>query len=571
MWRKRDLLGAGLIVGLASFTLLGFGMASGIVSPEPYAGPYQVFIPEVLRPKSTATRTSTPRPGTTSTATATRLPSSTATARPAASGTPTGLPTVPATPSVVPSQVTPPTPVPTGLPTAVPTTPANNNPLLETFEGLESSWKVARETSGSASVTRSTALSKEGSSSALAATSQSGAKALVRVGFSDAAAAHIWMERPGSWFWQRTAVYVPSATLQALGANQYLTLAGLYPSAGGTYGWWLRVRQGGELYVYGYNADGAAKEFQVYGRLPADQWVELSLGLHSQNGPGVKRAFAFLVNGSFYGWYHQGHMASETYDRAAVGILDSNVGGALQVYVDNWRTPGSTQLPEGPDNRSTANLQQQDYRTLSGESWQIDWSTWGNDLRMDSIQGLYSAADRLQSGRNLERMPELASGWAEIEIGWPAGTPQAAPNGYFGPMVGFRKEINREENFEVIPFGNGDGTVDLVLEAWVNGAPLKKGAWALPTAAALASHVPEAGDVIRVRWQQAGSDLSIQASYFDASANTWQNNVISATLNVQNVDGINFNDGYHLASSITIDSTQYSIRRFKVGTIDTAP
>jgi hypothetical protein len=117
---------------------------------------------------------------------------------------------------------------------------------------------------------------------------------------------------------------VPASSLARLGADGYLTLAGMWSSSGSA-GWWLRVRQGGALSVYGYTSDGEPVEFPVYGALPLDQWASLEVGLHSQNGPGVKRAFAFLLNGAFYGWYHQGRLQNETYDRAALGILGTNV------------------------------------------------------------------------------------------------------------------------------------------------------------------------------------------------------------------------------------------------------
>ena len=470
----------------------------------------------------------------------------------------------PATPTPLPTSIA------TSTPSAGPTVPPTNASIIESFEGAETSWVVTRETSGSAALTRSNVRAKDGTNSALSTTSSSGSRALVRVNFNEPA--RTWGERPGTWFWQQASVYLPSATVSQLGSNNYLTLGGLWPSTGGSFGWWLRLRQGGKLYVYGYTKDGVAKEFQVYGTIPQDQWFELTLGLHSQNGPGVKRAFAFLINGDFYGWYHQGNMQSETYNRAAVGILDTNSTASLQVFVDGWRSATTGQFPPGPDNRSTANVQEQDFRTQRGVQWQIDWSTWEMDLRMHPTFGLYSAANRLQSGRNIDRMPGLVSGWAEIEIDWPAGTPPASPTSWFGPMVGFRKEISREENMEIIPVGRGGGAVDLVLEAWVNGGPVELAHWPLPQASALNSHIPEPGDIIRVRWEQINAtQLNVRASYYDASANSWKTNAINVTTNNSNVGGINFNDGFHLASSITIDSHYYSIRRYKVGTLPTYP
>ncbi len=206
--------------------------------------------------------------------------------------------------------------------------------------------------------------------------------------------------------------------------------------------------------------------------------------------------------------------------------------------------------------------------------WQIDWTTWANDLRMDPVQGLYSNTTRFQSGRNLDRMPALESGWAEIEIGWPKGTPPRAPgnNESAGPMVGFRKEIAREENLELIPAGTGGGNADLLFQAWdETGLVIQR--WQLPLASISTTgsptRIPEPGDIIRARWEQAGTMLNVRGSFFDASAQRWYADVIDATVNLNALHGVNFNDGAHLASSITSDTDYYSIRRFRVGTLDT--
>jgi hypothetical protein len=369
---------------------------------------------------------------------------------------------------------------------------------------------------------------------------------------------------------------VPASTVANLGADEYLTIGGMWDSALGK-GWLLRLRQDGELFVVGQrDFDDKTIEFRVYGRFPTDRWVDLELGLHTQAGPGVKRAFAFLLDGDFYGWYHQGRMKSETYNRAGIGIVQTNSAAALEVFVDQWRDLGNVAVPTGLDTRSTASLQEQDYRDQSGVQWQIDWTTWENDLRLHPQHGLYSAANRLQSGRNLDRMPDLTNGWAEIEIDWPQGTPNPRPTSYFGPMVGFRKEINREENLEIIPIGKGDGTVVLVFEAWV-GAPIILAEWPLPAASiGGGSHIPEPGDIIRARWEQINTTtLNVRASYYDASSDTWYEDSINWSGDVTAVSGdgktVDYTDGFHTASSVTIDSTQYAIRRFKVGTLETYP
>ena len=444
---------------------------------------------------------------------------------------------------------------------------------LETFEAALTSWLVQSDVAGSGLVERSTIRAASGAASARVATTTSASRAQVRVNFSDAASGRTWQERPGTWFWQHTRLFIPSNTVAQLASNEYLTLAGLWPSNPNSYGWFLRVRQGGALYVVGHrDFDNARIEFSVYGSVPQGRWFELELGLHTQAGPGVKRAFGFAIDGDFYGWYHQGRMQSEVYDRAAVGILDTNANKPLEVFVDDWSAPGTSPYPVGPDNRSTAVLQEQDFRTRSGVQWQIDWTTWDGDLRLDGQYGVYSATTRLQSGRNIDRLPDVSNGWAEIEIDWPRGTPPLQPTGYFGPMVGFRKEINREQNLEVIPIGRGGGRVDLVLEAWDGNGPVFLAQWPMPMNASGTSAVPSPGDIIRVRWQQATSTtLQVRVSYFDASAGVWHTDAINGPFALSSISGINYFDGFHTASSITIDSTYYSIRRFKVGTPSTYP
>ncbi len=444
--------------------------------------------------------------------------------------------------------------------------------VQETFEAAATSWQVATELAGTGAVQRSTVRAANGSASARLTTASSGARAAIRADFSDAAGAHMWQERPGTYRWQRARLYVPAATVSALGANQFVTIGRFWASGQAASSWALRVGQSGALSVVGTrDHDGAAFPFPVYATLPVDQWVELEIGLHSQAGPGVKRAFAVVLNGHFHGWYHQGRMQGEVYDRSAIGLMDVTAGAALEAFVDDWGVAGTTAFPTGTDLRSTAALQEQDYRTLNGAGWQIDWATWANDLRMHPAHGLYSDTSRLQSGRNLDRMPALESGWAEIEIGWPKGTPPTQPSGYFGPMVGFRKEINREQNLEVIPIGTGGGNVDLVLEAW-NERELILARWPMPVASIGGTRIPEAGDVIRVRWEQTSSTtLGVRASYYDASAATWHTDVIATTLNPSSLHGVNFADGFHLASSITTDSPYYGIRRFKAGTLATYP
>lgn len=457
-----------------------------------------------------------------------------------------------------------------------PTSPGGSPPaqVIEPFEDANlNNWNVNADSSNGGHVERSNAYADAGTYSAHLSTSGSNDDAQIRVNFNDPASNHIWGEHPGNWFWQRTRVYVPSTTVAQLGPSEYLTLAGSWPSNSSSFGWFLRVRQNGELYLVGYKwENGTPVEFQAYGVVPQDQWFDLEIGLHTQNGPGVKRAFAFLIDGDFYGWYHQGRIDSATFNRIAFGLLNTNSNDDLDVFVDQWYAITSDRFPDGPDSRSTANVQDHDFRNASGVQVQYDWSTWEFHPLLSSQYGVYTP-NRIQSGHNHERMPDLTEGWAEIEIDWPNGTPNTSPTSYFGPMVGFRKDIALEENLEVIPIGQGGGNVNLALEAWVNGGPQIKAQWPLPLASiGGGSHIPEPGDIIRARWERVStSQLNVRASYYDASANQWHVDVTDTTIDIANIAGINFSDGWHTASSITIDSSDYSIRRHKVGTLDTYP
>jgi|GEM_PF-2123764 len=507
----------------------------------------------------------------------------------ATSTVPNGSPSQTHTPSKTPTNTLPFTSTSTQAfsTSATPTLTSVPGTILESFEGALNTWQIMTLMGGSGTVSQSNDHPAAGNSSARLVTSGSGSSASIgALNLLDRAGDHIWGERPGKWFWQRASVYLPSQTITALNTTGYLDLAGFWPSSGGSYGWWLRVRQDkngkAALYIYGYDLLGNPAEFNIYGQFPTDQWVDFTFGLNSQSGPGVKRAFAVLINGNFYGWYHQGHMDSETYNRAAIGINHTNAAASLSVYVDQWYAPQTQSFPVGPDLRSNANLQNHDFRNQNGIQWQIDWSTWKNNLVLDPAFGLYSTTYRLQSGHNLDRMPDLTNGWAQIEIDWPKGTlpGNASLNGAFAGLVGFHKEINREQNLEVSPM-IVNGTARLIYDAWTGGEN-DLASWTLPKATTLndGRNLPEPGDLIRIRWEQVNSNqINLRASFYDASTHTWYNNVINDTHDLSSVGSqdssfpgqVNFLDGYHTASSITIDTPFYSIRNYTVGVLGTYP
>jgi hypothetical protein len=482
-----------------------------------------------------------------------------------------------------PTPTLPPPASPTSLPrsTGTPTPTIDPTDILEAFELPFGAWQVIPVVTGSGDISGSSDLFYDGTHSARLDLRDGTGTSTLNVSFRDAALEHTWGERPGTWHWFRAYVYVPSTSLAGLGAEGYLTLGGIYASGPGT-GWYLRLRENGDLYVMGHRDwDNTPIEFPVYGVFPQDRWVQLELGLHSQAGPGVKRAFAFLIDGDFYGWYHQGRMKEEVYDSAALGLLSTNASTPLTVYVDTWFQPTSAPFPSGSDNRPSADLQEQDFTLQDGRQWQIDWTTWENNLRLDPVFGLYSLSARFQAGRNLDRMPSLESGWAEMESDWPQGKPPANDMLLysFGGLVAFRKEINREENLEV-GYTLSDGQAQLYYCAWT-GMPEYYQMWPLPAASDLSDgrNLPEPGDILRVRWEQVSEgEIRVRASFYDASAERWYLDVIDDRRDLTSLadadppgERINFMDGYHLASAVTADSPYYSIRRYRVGRLETYP
>jgi hypothetical protein len=547
-----------------SLTCVALVLTFGACAAQPSAGAPTVtgYLPTVPQPPSATTLpTSTQGSGGLAVSPTAGPPSATTAASPTTAATsPTGAPRAAATPSATATVL---------LPTVVGS--PDGGAVFETFDGDPASWRVQRFGAVSQSTTPAV-----GNASARVLSDGTTPAGIV-LPFSDAAASHQYEERPGTFHWQRAQLFVPASTVNQLG-DRFLTIAALSPATTDTHGWTLRLRAGGALSVYGFDSDGKPAEVNAYGTLPLDRWVTIEVGLHSQLGPGVKRAFAVVIDGNFYGWFRQGRMTDETYSRAAFGVL-TNPGGSFELFIDQWGTPGTERFPTGPDSRATTAEQEQDFRTQSGVQVQYDWSTWKHKPTLDPVAGLYTPVDRLQAGRNIDRMPELPTGWAEIEISWPNGAQPPQPSSeYFGPMVGFRKEVNREENLEIIPYRDpADGKLYLVFEVWDGGGAQIKARWPLPDGA-----VPGDGDIIRARWDEVGAgQLHVRASYYDASRNAWNKDVIDWSGDLTRVPDprpapggpnvIDFFDGFHLAASITIDSSAYGIKRFKLGTLASYP
>ena len=136
------------------------------------------------------------------------------------------------------------------------------------------------------------------------------------------------------------------------------------------------------------------------------------------------------------------------------------------------------------------------------------------------------------------------------------------------------------KNLEVSPIII-NGTAVLVYDDWTGIADILA-SWTLPKATVLLDgrNIPEPGDILRARWEKINStSLNLRASYYDASTSTWYRDVINDTHDLSSIPSrdsslpgrVNFLDGFHQASSITIDTPFYSIRTFTVGTLDTYP
>ncbi len=129
--------------------------------------------------------------------------------------------TVTNTPTIVTQTTTATTPT-TAPPTAT-IRPATD--VLERFEDAEEEWRIFRDASGDgASISRTTSVAADGRYAARLFTTNNGSAAMVRVNFVDSATSHEWEERPGTWYWQRASVYLPSSTVAQPGMRTLLWL-----------------------------------------------------------------------------------------------------------------------------------------------------------------------------------------------------------------------------------------------------------------------------------------------------------------------------------------------------------
>ncbi len=457
----------------------------------------------------------------------------------------------------------------TNIPSDAPALSVLQAGVSESFEDITANWIVETDVSGTSSmVTKSDVQQHSGVSSAEAFTTDINSKAQVRDVISSNWGS-VPSTSPGAFIWQRAYVYVPSATANALTGNEYLDLGGLYVS-GDSSGFYLRLRASGALYATGPGSTGQ-REFNLYGTFPLDQWVEVELGLWSMNTGDLDRAGCFLINGKFYGWFTNGQSGTN-FDRAAMGIVDTNSADDLTVYIDDWYLYDTGTNPTGTDNRPAGEVYTKDYTSRSGENVGYHYTTWENGYAFDVTHGL-SPSGRIQSAVETSKMADLSNGWSQIVIDWAGGnTPPWPPDltgSFFGPMVAFRKSVELEENLEVVPvYRSASGTVDLVFESWTVG-PIEYASWRLPMDGS-GHRIPGRGDIIRVRWQEvSATQIRVRVDYFDASAGTWTMDAIDHTRALNNVNGVNFLADTHRAVTNTIDSSAYTIKSQTIGTLAT--
>jgi hypothetical protein len=287
----------------------------------------------------------------------------------------------------------------------------------------------------------------------------------------------------------------------------------------------------------------------------------------------LDRAGCFIINGKFYGWFTNGASGTD-YSRAAMGIVSTNSTDDLTVYIDDWYIYSTGTTPTGTDNRPTGASYVLDYTAQSGENVGYHYTTWENGYTFDLNFGL-SPSTRIQSSIETSRMPDLSDGWSQIIIDWTGGNAPPWPpdlmGQFFGPMIGFRKSVELEENLEVVLiYRSGTGSVDLVFESWTLG-PIEYAAWQLPMDGS-GHRIPGQGDVIRVRWQEVtATEIRVRADYYDASTGLWTLDAIDHTRALNNVNGVNFLADTHRAVTNTIDSNDYTIKSQTVGTLFTFP
>lgn len=447
--------------------------------------------------------------------------------------------------------------------------------VLETFEGTEAGWAVSRDTSGTGSIVeRSSAQAHAGTYSAHCFSTNSGAKAQIRVSASSPWSG-VPSAYPGEFIWQRAFVYIPSATANAITGSEYIDIAGFYLSSNGS-GWLLRMKENAAMYAEGQYF--GAHEFRLYGAFPLDEWFELEIGLWSQNIEACGRSFIVFINGKCHGWYNLGSSGDDI-DYCAAGIIDTTSADDLDIYIDDWDVQTSDIVPNGSDNRPSGNYTKIDYRLLDGENLSIHYHTWQNSTNpyLDADHGV--GGFRFQTGPNVDLQKAiLDSGWIIIEIDWTGGVQPTYPPDelwgtyFFAVMPAFKKYMADEENLEIVflyDYG-GSGTVELVYESWVTGLNVLS-SWEIPTAS-VGGKIPEPGDKIFVRWENLDDTyLRVMVDYYDASADTWYNRVIDDTRDMTNEQSVNWFDGKHNEIGNTIETDAYTIRYMKYGTLETAP
>ena len=131
-------------------------------------------------------------------------------------------------------------------------------------------------------------------------------------------------------------------------------------------------------------------------------------------------------------------------------------------------------------------------------------------------------------------------------------------------MIAFKKDISLETNLEVVPIYTG-GVYNLTYEAWVVDTPTVIATASLPVDHVTSQRIPGENDRLRVRWSTSGNNLTVQADYYDYSAGSWTINLINDTSDMTGLGSHDFSAAHHSATSITVDSTYFSIKNQAVG------
>ena len=409
------------------------------------------------------------------------------------------------------------------------------SPTIETFEGPAATWVVNRDVAGNGVIEASTNRAAAGNSSARIATSGGSGRAQLRVNFSDAASAHTWKERPGTWFWQRT---------ECLCARDHggATRGERVPDAGADCGRAARTPTAGSCEsdrAARSTSSGTATSTMRASSFPCTACCRRtagfswSSGLHTQAGPGVKRGFAFLIDGDFYGWYHQGRMQSESVRPGGRGCPGYERQQALRALRGRVGRPWHHQPANG--------RRQSICRSLAGTGLSNAQRRAVAD-RLDDL-GQFAEAGRAVRAVVRDEPPAIrpqsrsACPMCQMDGQRSKSTGRSAPRRSSPTDTSVRwwdsaRRSTVRRTWKSFRSAAGGGQVDLVLEAWDGSGPVFLGGWPMPTQRRPARRLFRSLGISSARGgsRPAPTTLDIRVSFYDASASRWHDDVISGAL-----------------------------------------